>query len=132
MCDVFVARANLLDIGRFWYGIDMLEMPSIPESVGLLERIVDLLILASIIEGHMGHAGKYKILLNDADRFVGLDVTSVVPANMHASAYAVVSWMGKRLQDIVDARFEKNSNPLWRRMDLVKFININFLVLVMM
>jgi hypothetical protein len=123
---------NLLDIGRFRYGIDMLEMPSIPESVGLLERIVDLLILASIIEGHMGHAGKYKILLDDADRFVGLDVAGVVPANMHASAYAVVSWMGKRLQDIVDARFEEDGHPLWRRMDLVEFININFLVLVMM
>jgi hypothetical protein len=123
---------NLLDIGRFRYGIDMLEMPSIPESVGLLERIIDLLILASIIEGHMGHAGKYKILLDDADRFVGFDVTGVVPANMHASAYAVVSWMGKRLQNIVDARFQKDGHPLRRRMDLVEFININFLVLVVM
>jgi hypothetical protein len=123
---------NLLDIGRFRYGIDMLEMPSIPESVRLLERVVDLLILASVIEGHMGHAGKYKILLDDADRFIGLDVTSVVPANMHASAYAVVSWMGKRLQNIVDARFQKDGHPFWRRMDLVEFININFLVLVMM
>jgi hypothetical protein len=123
---------NLLDIDRFRYGIDMLEMPSIPESVGLLECIVDLLILTTVIEGHMGHAGKYKILLNDADRFVGFDVAGVIPANMHASAYAVVSWMGKRLQDIIDARFQKDGHPLWRRMDLVEFININFLVLVVM
>ena len=132
MCDVFVAKTNLLDIGRFWYSIDMLEMPSIPESVGPLECIVDLLILASIAEGHMGHAGKYKILLDNADRFVGFDVTGVVPANMHASAYAVVSWMGKCLQDIIDARFEEDSHPLWGWMDLVEFVNINFLVLVMM
>jgi hypothetical protein len=107
-------------------------MPSIPESIRTLKRIVDLLILASIIEGHMGHAWKYKILLDDADRFVGFDVASVIPANMHASAYAVVSWMGKRLQYIVDARFEEEGHPFWRRMDLVKFVNINFLVLVMM
>lgn len=80
----------------------------------------------------MGHAGKYKILLDDTDRFVGLDVAGVVPANMHASTYTVVSWMGKRLQDIVDARFEKDGHPLWRRMDLVKFVNIDFLVHIMM
>jgi hypothetical protein len=110
----------------------MFEVPSIPESIGSLERIVDLLILTSIIEGHMGHAGKYKILLDDADRFVGFDVTGVVPANMHSSAYAMVSWMVKCLQDIVDACFEENGNPLWRRMDLVEFINIDFLVLIMM
>jgi hypothetical protein len=123
---------NLLDIGRFRYAIDMLEMPSIPESIRSLERIVDLLILTSIIEGHVGHAGKYEILLNDANRFIGLDVTSVVPANMIATTYAMVSGMRKRLQDIVDARFEENGHPLWRRMDLVEFINIDFLVLVMM
>jgi hypothetical protein len=110
----------------------MLEMPSIPESIGSLERIVDLLILASVIEGHMGHTGKYKILLDNADRFVGFDVAGVIPANMHASAYAVVSWMAKSLQNIVDARFEEDGNPLWRRMDLVEFVNIDFLVLVMM
>lgn len=80
----------------------------------------------------MGNAGKYKILLDDADRFVGFDVTGVVPANMHSSAYAMVSWMGKSLQDIVDARFQKDGHPLWRRMDLVEFVNIDFLILVMM
>jgi hypothetical protein len=110
----------------------MLEMPSIPESVGPLECIVDLLILASIIEGHMGHTWKYEILLNDADRFIGLDVTSVVPANMIATTYAMVSGMGKRLQDIIDARFEEDRHPLWGWMNFVEFVNINFLVLVMM
>lgn len=80
----------------------------------------------------MSHTGKYKILLDDADRFVGFDVTGVVPANMIATADTMVSWMGKRLQDIVNARFEEDGHPFGRLVNLIEFVNIDFLVLVMM
>ena len=120
------------DVGWLWYLVDTFEMPSIPESVRLLQCIVDLLILTAKVVRHMGHARENDIFLDDTNRLVRFDIAGVIPANMVSTTCAMVSWMPQCTKDMVNIRFQICRNLLWRRMNFIEFVNINFLVFVMM